>query len=158
MARVLPSSLSPHVTTVLSPDLVELFTRSSLPPLHHILQSYSPLPQGRLFLHAICNEEQIAKVDHYRKILLWFWFMWKVTTRTTNLQPVHHQSFTLRFSNLEYIEAACKEDEETRSSRFIDWLGARITRRSARWVEEFEQLEVSYLSDQIWDRNIAFVV
>jgi hypothetical protein len=44
MAPVLPSSISPHVATLLSPDLVELLASSELPPLCHVLQSYSPLP------------------------------------------------------------------------------------------------------------------
>ncbi|PVF97590.1 hypothetical protein CPB86DRAFT_785718 [Serendipita vermifera] len=107
MAQPLPSSLSPHVVTLLSPDLVDLLRKSSLPPLHHILQSYSPLPL--------------------------------VTTRTTTLTPVQHKAFHLRFSGLEQVEAACREDEETRSSRFIDWLGTRIARRAPKWVEEASQ-------------------
>ncbi|TFK36848.1 ER-golgi trafficking TRAPP I complex 85 kDa subunit-domain-containing protein [Crucibulum laeve] len=41
----LPSSLSPHICILLSPDLSELLESSSLPPLPHILQSFSPLPQ-----------------------------------------------------------------------------------------------------------------
>ncbi|KIK93997.1 hypothetical protein PAXRUDRAFT_480682 [Paxillus rubicundulus Ve08.2h10] len=45
MARVLPSSLSPHVCILPSPDLEQLLEASSLPPLHDILQSFSPLPQ-----------------------------------------------------------------------------------------------------------------
>ncbi|KAG8826095.1 hypothetical protein FRC19_009702 [Serendipita sp. 401] len=104
MEPKLPSSISPHVTTILSPDLTELLSTSSLPPLHHILQSYSPLPI--------------------------------VTTRTTALTPVQHKAFHLRFSNLEEIELACKEDEETRSSRFIDWMGTRISRRASKWVDD----------------------
>ncbi|KAF8846247.1 hypothetical protein BDN67DRAFT_986591 [Paxillus ammoniavirescens] len=45
MARVLPSSLSPHICILPSPDLTQLLEASSLPPLHDILQSFSPLPQ-----------------------------------------------------------------------------------------------------------------
>ncbi|KAG6381058.1 hypothetical protein JVT61DRAFT_5454 [Boletus reticuloceps] len=45
MSPVLPSSLSPHVCLLPSPDLVRLFQDASLPPLHEILQSFSPLPQ-----------------------------------------------------------------------------------------------------------------
>ncbi|KAH0838197.1 ER-golgi trafficking TRAPP I complex 85 kDa subunit-domain-containing protein [Lanmaoa asiatica] len=45
MGPALPSSLSPHVTILPSPDLVHLLQDASLPPLHHILQSFSPLPQ-----------------------------------------------------------------------------------------------------------------
>lgn len=62
-----------------------------------------------------------------------------VTTRTTGLQQVSHQAFHLRFSDLDQITLACKEDEETRSSRFIDWLGSRIARRAPKWVEDVKQ-------------------
>ncbi|KAF9462100.1 ER-golgi trafficking TRAPP I complex 85 kDa subunit-domain-containing protein [Collybia nuda] len=41
----LPFSLSPHICVLPSPDLTELFASSALPPLPHILQSFSPLPQ-----------------------------------------------------------------------------------------------------------------
>jgi hypothetical protein len=43
---LLPSSLSPHVCILPSPDLSELLESSALPPLQNILQSFSPLPQG----------------------------------------------------------------------------------------------------------------
>ncbi|KAI6162059.1 ER-golgi trafficking TRAPP I complex 85 kDa subunit-domain-containing protein [Pisolithus thermaeus] len=46
MAFALPSSLSPHVCVLSSPDLEQLLRASSLPPLEDILQSFSPLPQG----------------------------------------------------------------------------------------------------------------
>lgn len=42
----LPSSLSPHVCLLPCQDLVHLLQGASLPPLHEILQSFSPLPQG----------------------------------------------------------------------------------------------------------------
>jgi hypothetical protein len=45
MASALPSSLSPHICILPSPDLVDLLKTSGLPPLHHVLQSFSPLPQ-----------------------------------------------------------------------------------------------------------------
>ena len=53
MARVapaLPPSLSPHICIVSSPDLADLLSASSLPPLPQILQSFSPLPQGKTYL------------------------------------------------------------------------------------------------------------
>ena len=49
MARVtsvLPPSLSPHICIISSPDLVDILSSLSLPPLPQILQSFSPLPQG----------------------------------------------------------------------------------------------------------------
>lgn len=44
MPSVLPSSLSPHICILPSPDLDQLLQSSSLPPLPNILQSFSPLP------------------------------------------------------------------------------------------------------------------
>ncbi|KAF5375128.1 hypothetical protein D9758_000414 [Tetrapyrgos nigripes] len=64
----------------------------------------------------------------------------QVTTRTTSLTSVPHASFALRFSNLPDIEAACREDEEQRAIRTIDWITARINRRCALWVEELNKL------------------
>ena len=55
-----------------------------------------------------------------------------------DLTPVPHKSFALRFSDLAEIELACKEDEEARAGRLIDWLGTRISRRAARWAEDAE--------------------
>ncbi|PPQ67072.1 hypothetical protein CVT25_005673 [Psilocybe cyanescens] len=87
-------------------DLAELLESSSLPPLHHILQSFSPLPQ--------------------------------VTTRTTTLVSVPHTSFTLRFSDLQDVEDACREDDEQRAIRTIDWITARISKHCAKWVRDME--------------------
>ncbi|KAG2075048.1 hypothetical protein BDR04DRAFT_1006461 [Suillus decipiens] len=108
MARVLPSSLTPHICIIPSQDLEELLKSSALPSLHHILQSFSPLPQ--------------------------------VTTRTTTLTTVPHASFALRFSDLKEIETACREDEEQRATRTIDWIGDRISKRCAKWVDDFEKM------------------
>lgn len=55
------------------------------------------------------------------------------------MTPVPHTSFALRFSDLEEIELACKEDEGTRSGRFIDWLGGRISRKAPAWVKDVER-------------------
>ncbi|KAF7339581.1 hypothetical protein MSAN_02172600 [Mycena sanguinolenta] len=108
MAPALPSSLSPHICILSSPDLTQLLKSSLLPPLPHILQSFSPLPQ--------------------------------VTTRTTTLTSVPHTSFGLRFSSLPEIESACKEDEHQRAERTIDWIGARIGNRCAKWLQDMEKL------------------
>ncbi|KXN83896.1 hypothetical protein AN958_00976 [Leucoagaricus sp. SymC.cos] len=109
MARVIPSSLSPHVCILSSPDLSELLDSSSLPALPEILQSFSPLPQ--------------------------------VTTRTTSLTSVPHATFALRFSDLQEIEEACREDEERRAARLIDWMSGRINKRCAKWVSDMEGSE-----------------
>ena len=64
-----------------------------------------------------------------------------MTTRTTALTPVSHSSFPLRFSNLSDIEARCKEDEDVRAERTIDWIGQRIAKRAAIWVDRVEHEE-----------------
>lgn len=62
-----------------------------------------------------------------------------MTTRTTSLVSVPHASFALRFSDLTEIEVACREDEEQRAVRTIDWIGARINKRCSKWVEDLEK-------------------
>lgn len=62
-----------------------------------------------------------------------------MTTRTTSLVSVPHASFALRFSDLTEIEVACREDEEQRAVRTIDWIGARINKRCSKWVEDIEK-------------------
>lgn len=140
MAPVLPSSLSPHICILPSPDLTELLISSSLPPLQHILQSFSPLPQGvmsRSLLSAVL-------ADNLPLIT--------VTTRTTSLTSVPHTSFALRFSDLAEIEAACREDEEQRAVRTIDWIGARVSKRCVKWVEDMEKMgEKETLRTPWWD-------
>ncbi|KAF8078759.1 ER-golgi trafficking TRAPP I complex 85 kDa subunit-domain-containing protein [Lyophyllum atratum] len=64
----------------------------------------------------------------------------QVTTRTTSLVSVPHTSFALRFSDLVEIETACREDEDQRAVRTIDWIGARINKRCAKWTEDLEKL------------------
>ncbi|EJD55548.1 hypothetical protein AURDEDRAFT_155791 [Auricularia subglabra TFB-10046 SS5] len=102
MSAVLPSSLSPHVCVLPSPDLAAALEEAGLPPIHHLLQSFSPLQQ--------------------------------VTTRTTSLATVALASFALRFSDLGEVEAACKEDEDARAGRTIDWIGGRIAKKAAQWL------------------------
>ncbi|KAF9270075.1 hypothetical protein L218DRAFT_848836 [Marasmius fiardii PR-910] len=108
MAPALPTSLSPHICILSSPDLNELLSASLLPSLPDVLQSFSPFPQ--------------------------------VTTRTTALTSVTHASFGLRFSDLTQVEATCKEDEEQRANRTLDWIANRMSQRCGRWVEDLEKL------------------
>ena len=62
-----------------------------------------------------------------------------VNTRTTTLTAVTHPSFSLRFSDLVDIEQACREDEEQRAVRSIDWISARVSNRCATWLEDWEK-------------------
>ena len=59
-----------------------------------------------------------------------------MTTRTSTLTSVPHASFALRFSDLREIEEACKEDEERRAMRTLDWIGGRINANCKAWVDE----------------------
>lgn len=52
-----------------------------------------------------------------------------------------HASFALRFSDLADIEEAAREDEEQRAGRTMDWIAARVSSRSARWVEAVNSKE-----------------
>ncbi|GJE87623.1 ER-golgi trafficking TRAPP I complex 85 kDa subunit-domain-containing protein [Phanerochaete sordida] len=45
MAPTLPSSLSPHICILQSPDVQQLLADASLPPLSQVLQSFTPLSQ-----------------------------------------------------------------------------------------------------------------
>jgi hypothetical protein len=63
-------------------------------------------------------------------------FSSQVSTRTTGLSPVQHANFNLRFSALSDVEAACREDEERRAGRTIDWIGSRIGQQAASWLED----------------------
>ncbi|EEB98386.1 hypothetical protein MPER_02114 [Moniliophthora perniciosa FA553] len=74
-----------------------------------------------------------------------------ITTRTTSLTSVSHPSFTLRFSDLKQIETACREDEEQRAARMLDWIGARINQRCARWVEDLEKLGDKQIRIPWWE-------
>ncbi|KAH9064332.1 ER-golgi trafficking TRAPP I complex 85 kDa subunit-domain-containing protein [Lactarius vividus] len=123
MARValpLPPSLGPHICIISSPDLADLLSSLSLPPLPQILQSDTSF-QGVTF------------ADSYAL----------VTTRTTSLTPVPLTAFALRFSDLAEIEEGCREDEEERAGRTIDWISARISSRCAKWIEDWERMQAS---------------
>ncbi|KIO33692.1 hypothetical protein M407DRAFT_231895, partial [Tulasnella calospora MUT 4182] len=102
----LPPSLTPHVVVFATDDLAALLQSHQLPPLHQLLENFSPLGQ--------------------------------VITRTTTLVPVTHSSFTLRFSELTQVESACREDEEARAGRTIDWISGCIAKKAAGWVEDLE--------------------
>ncbi|KAH8982598.1 ER-golgi trafficking TRAPP I complex 85 kDa subunit-domain-containing protein [Lactarius akahatsu] len=67
----------------------------------------------------------------------------QVTTRTTSLTPVPLTAFALRFSDLAEIEEGCREDEEERAGRTIDWISARISSRCAKWIEDWERIQAA---------------
>lgn len=135
MGPALPSSLSPHVCLVPCPDLVLLLQHASLPPLHDILQSFSPLPQG------ISPPFSPSYHPHPSP---------PVTTRTTSLTTVSHPSFALRFSDLADTERACLEDDELRAARTIDWIGERITKQCALWLKDLDDHPDRYSTRTPW--------
>jgi hypothetical protein len=63
---------------------------------------------------------------------------------------VPHNSFAIRFSNLVDVENACREDDESRAVRTIDWMTARINRRCQIWVQDMEALGAKETSRTPW--------
>lgn len=49
----LPSSLTPHVAVYPSEDLAALLATNDLPPLHQLLEQFSPLGQGTRALPSV---------------------------------------------------------------------------------------------------------
>ncbi|KAF8634497.1 hypothetical protein AX15_000933 [Amanita polypyramis BW_CC] len=75
-----------------------------------------------------------------------------VTTRSTSLASIPHSSFALRFSDLSEIEAACREGEDQRALRMLDWIGARVNRHCVKWVQDVENSpEKDSLRAPWWD-------
>lgn len=62
-----------------------------------------------------------------------------------------HPAFNLRFSDLVEIENACREDEDDRAARTIDWIGARISRKSLRWVEIMDKSKSEGFTTPWWE-------
>lgn len=77
-----------------------------------------------------------------------------VTTRTTSLTPVPLASFALRFSDLGEIEDGCREDEELRAGRTIDWISARISSRCGKWLEDWERVEAAAAQNDRANNNL----
>ena len=71
-----------------------------------------------------------------------------VTSRTTSLTNIHHANFSLRFSDLSDIETVCKEDEEQRAARSIDWINSRVSKQCSKWVEDVEKYEDSGANEE----------
>ncbi len=70
-----------------------------------------------------------------------------VTTRTTALTSVTHPNFMLRFSDLADVETVCKEDEEQRAGRMIDWISSRVSAKCSRWIEDVQKIGEENLKD-----------
>ena len=52
-----------------------------------------------------------------------------------------HPNFNIRFSALGDVEDACKEDEEARAERTMDWIGGRIAQQAGAWLENPRMIE-----------------
>ena len=72
-----------------------------------------------------------------------------VTTRT--LTQIQHPQFALRFSDLAEIEAACREDEEERANRTIDWISSRVSEKAAKWVEIMDRARSEGVTTPWWE-------
>ena len=59
------------------------------------------------------------------------------------MTPVHLTSFALRFSDLAEVEEGCREDEEQRAGRTIDWISARVSSRCAKWLDDWERVDAA---------------
>ncbi|KAG8747243.1 hypothetical protein FRC10_001859 [Ceratobasidium sp. 414] len=77
-----------------------------------------------------------------------------ISARTTALASVTHDRYFIRFSNLQDVEAASKEDEEVRAGRTFDWMGARISRRAAAWVAEVEEKPLNLGKEMKWWQDL----
>ena len=121
----LPSSLSPHVCILASPDVRQVLEGAGLPPLPEVLQCFSPLPQSPFLFPRYERGNVLIPPS-------------SVTTRTTSLTSVPHPSFALRFSDVVDIENGVHEDEEQRAGRTMDWIGSRVSQRCERWLDTLE--------------------
>ena len=74
---------------------------------------------------------------------------WTVTTRAPI--PIQLPQFALRFSGLAEIEEACREDEEERANRTIDWISSRIGEKAAKWVEIMDQTRSEGVTTPWWE-------
>lgn len=77
-----------------------------------------------------------------------------VTTRTTNLTSVHHETFNLRFSNYRDTCAACNEEPASRASRIMDWLDARISGKASQWMQELHCLQLDTSLQMPWWKDL----
>ncbi|KAF9650034.1 hypothetical protein BDM02DRAFT_3185724 [Thelephora ganbajun] len=72
-----------------------------------------------------------------------------VTARTSTL--IQHPQFALRFSDLAEIEEACREDEEERANRTIDWISSRVSEKAAKWVEIMNRTRSEGVTTPWWE-------
>lgn len=52
------------------------------------------------------------------------------------------------------MENSSREDEESRASRTIDWIGGRIARKAAGWVSEVEEQRGVLKHESPWWREL----
>ncbi|CAE6378800.1 unnamed protein product [Rhizoctonia solani] len=77
-----------------------------------------------------------------------------ISARTTALAATTHDRYFLRFSDLTEVESACKEDEEARASRTLDWMSSRVSHRAAAWVQEVEERPLNLGKEMKWWEDI----
>ena len=72
-----------------------------------------------------------------------------VTTRT-QIQ-IQYPQFALRFSDLAEIEEACREDEEERANRTIDWISSHVSEKAMKWVEIMDRAKLEGVTTLQWE-------
>ncbi|CAE7231072.1 unnamed protein product [Rhizoctonia solani] len=77
-----------------------------------------------------------------------------VSARTTTLATTTHERYFLRFSDLPEVELACKEDEEARASRTLDWMSSRVSHRAGAWVQEAGERPLNLGKEMKWWEDI----
>ncbi|KAG8754517.1 hypothetical protein FRC12_011166 [Ceratobasidium sp. 428] len=81
-----------------------------------------------------------------------------ISARTTALASVTHDRYFIRFSDLQDVETASKEDEEVRAGRTFDWMSTRISRKAAAWVAEVEEKPLNLGKEMKWWQDIRLCV
>ncbi|CAE6431018.1 unnamed protein product [Rhizoctonia solani] len=77
-----------------------------------------------------------------------------ISARTTALATTTHDRYFLRFSDLSEVESVCKEDEEARASRTLEWMSSRVSHRAAAWVREVEERPLNLGKEMKWWEDI----
>ncbi|KAF8309874.1 ER-golgi trafficking TRAPP I complex 85 kDa subunit-domain-containing protein, partial [Cantharellus anzutake] len=126
------------------PKLADLWMSTTVPTLPHSLAPH-------ILIHASPDVENLLLspkgLPPLPELLSAFAHLSQVTTRTSTLSQVTHPRFQVKFSSLVDVEEECREDEERRTSRIIDWIGGRIAQRASTWLGDAESRD----RERWWD-------
>jgi hypothetical protein len=124
----LPRLLSPLICMCASDEVTKSLISEDLLPLHDLFQHCVPLSHGFILMLASRNLS---------------WMILLVSTRTSSSATVIQSEFHLRFTEFSRIVDSCKEDEDARATRFIEWLSSRIASQGPEWVESVYASDVA---------------